>query len=399
MRSRDPSAAFALFVAFVGVACSASPPGHGGPTNGGASSGSADASTAADAVSPGQDAVVTVFDKALFAFHGAAGGERRRTASGAFPAGGTYERIVLGLQLECPQGGCDHWDRVGSVGIVTEPPVDGGSPGTVVEIARFVTPFGVGAPAWDYDVTDLAPLLTGDLTLQGFIDTWSPQGNPAANGAGWLVTATFTFTGGMPAKTPIANLPIWSWPANSDPPNAPYGDTGDAITNHLSPQTISLPPGASSYALRSFITGHGQGSAGNCAEFCKATHTITVGSQPFAQIPWRACCAPDPACETQPNPTPAQGVAPGQYGTYMYPRSGWCPGASVDPWMQDVTPAIGPGPSATFAYAADSYANACSPSAPACEVSQCAPGVGCAYNGGSHTAPFFYFSSLLVAYK
>jgi hypothetical protein len=210
---------------------------------------------------------------------------------------------------------------------------------------------------------------------------------------------TFSFTSGVPAKIPIANRPVWAWPADSDPPSTPYGDPADPSASHLPAQTFSLTSGASSYALRSFITGHGQGSTGNCAEFCKATHTITIGSQNFAQTPWRACCAPDPACEQQPNPVPAPGVTAGQHGTYMYPRAGWCPGASVDPWTQDVTQAIGTGSSITLAYTQDSYVNACRPSAPSCDVSRCVSSAGCPYNGGSHTPPTFYVSSLLVAYK
>jgi hypothetical protein len=334
---------------------------------------------------------VTPFDHTLFAFNGDPGGARRQTASATFPAGGTYQSIDLHLQLDCPSGGCDHWDRFGSLGVVVS--------GNVVEVARFITTFGVAAPAWDYDLTDLAPLLRGNLTVQGFIDTWSPQGNAAANGAGWLVTATFTFKGGVPAKVPVANLPVWSWPPNADPPNsAQYGDPSDPIGNHLKPQTIALPPGASSYALRTFITGHGQGNGSNCAEFCQATHTITVGTSAFTHTPWRTCCTPDPACESQSNPTPAAGVTPGQYGTYQYPRSGWCPGAAVDPWVQDVTHAVGTGMQG-FSYGVDGYVNACRPDAPTCNMSACALGTGCSYDGANHTEPFFYISSLLIAYQ
>jgi hypothetical protein len=328
----------------------------------------------------------------LFAFNGAPGGARRQTANAQFPAGGTYSKINLRLKLDCPTGGCDHWDRFGSFGVV--------SSGAVVEIARFITPFGVAAPAWDYDVTDLAPLLRGNLTVQGFVDTWSPQGNPAANGAGWSLTATFTFTGGVPAKNPIAVALVWSWPANMDPPNsAQYGDPADPVTMHLPPQTISLPPGASSFALRTFITGHGQGNSNNCAEFCQAKHTITVGTSSFTHTPWRTCCTPDPACERQNNPTPASGVTSGQYGSYQYPRSGWCPGAAVDAWTQDVTQAVGTGASSQVAYGVDSYVNACRMDAPTCDTSQCTLGTGCMYDGANHTEPFFYISSLIIAYQ
>jgi hypothetical protein len=271
-----------------------------------------------------------------------AGGARRQTATAMFPTG-TFASISLEVRLDCPAGGCDVYDRTGSLGVVTEPAVDGGAHGKVVEIARWITPFGVAAGPWQYDMTDLAPLLSGSATLQGFIDTWSPQNDPTMNGAGWLLTATFTFTPGTPAKTPLANFPLWPWPADNDPSSVPYGDSNKPISAYMTPQTVMLPAGASSYALRSFITGHGQGNTNNCAEFCQATHTVTVGSTPFTKTPWRTCCTPASACDQQTPQMPGPGVAPGQNGTYWYDRAGWCPGASVDGWTQDVTPAIGSG--------------------------------------------------------
>ncbi len=343
---------------------------------------------------------VTPFDKTLFAFNGAPGGARRTTVPAAFPTG-AFQHIGLTLRLDCPSGGgCDHWDRTGSLGVVTQPAVDGGSHGTVVEIARWITPFGVAAGPWEYDLTDLAPLLSGDVILQGFIDTWSPQAQPLNNGAGWLLTATFTFTPGTPAKIPVANLPVWSWPADSDPSSVPYGDPEKPLSSYMKPQTLTLPASASSYSLRSFITGHGQGSAKNCAEFCPATHTVTVGSTAFTKTPWRTCCTPDPKCENSANPQPAAGVTPGQLGTYMYPRSGWCPGSAVEEWTQDVTQAVGSGSGTTLAWAFDSYVNGCRPDVDdAGTCTSCEPGITCSYDGSGHTEPIFYISSLLVAYR
>jgi hypothetical protein len=373
-----------------------------GTSSTGNSNNGPDASMSGDAASgdgsSGQPIVVPAFDKTLFAFGSSAGGARRSTAPATFP-GGTFASIKLELRLDCPMGGCDVWDRTGSLGIVTEPAGDGGSHGAVVEIARFVTPYGVAAGPWEYDVTDLAPLLSGTAMVQGFIDTWSPQGNPAANGAGWLVTATFTFTPGTPTKTPVANLPLWPWPADGDPPSIPYGDSTKPLSSTMPPQTVAVPAGATSYALRSFVTGHGQGNTNDCAEFCPATHTITVGSMKFPKAPWRTCCTPDPACESQPNPMPATGVAPGQRGTYMYPRAGWCPGSAVEEWTQDVTPAVGAGPMATVAWSFDSYVNTCRDDINDAGTCTCDPGFTCGYNGGSHTEPIFHISSVLVAYR
>jgi hypothetical protein len=378
--------------------------GAGGSSGGGAGdaagddAGSDDAPEAAPVSSP---MTVTVFDKQLFAFNGAPGGARRTTLAATFPSGGTYASISLHIQLDCPSGGCDHWDRAASLGIVTEPPADGGSHGKVVEIARFITPFGVAA-GWDVDVSDLAPLLSGAVTLQGFVDTWSPQGNAPANGAGWLLTTTFTFTPGTPAKTPIANVPLWPWPADADPSTVPYGDPSKPLSAYVQPANVTVPAGASSYALRSFITGHGQGNSGNCAEFCMATHTMTVGAMPFTTTPWRTCCVPEPQCERQLFPKPAPGVAPGQLGTFGLPRAGWCPGSAVNAWTQDVTAAIAAQSAVELAYGLDGYVNGCRPElqdAGACDPMQCVLGTECSYDGASHTEPVFYISSLLVAYR
>jgi hypothetical protein len=92
--------------------------------------------------------------------------------------------------LRCPAGGCDVYDRLGPVSVVENP----GAGELAVEIARFITPFGVGA-AWDVDVTDLYPLLAGTQTIRVFIDTWVGLGSPSApdrslcDGSAWCATS------------------------------------------------------------------------------------------------------------------------------------------------------------------------------------------------------------------
>jgi hypothetical protein len=79
----------------------------------------------------------------------------------------------------------------------------------------------------------------------------------------------------------------------------------------------------------------------------------------------------------------------------MYARAGWCPGAAVTPWEQDVTRAVGTAPTVQVSYGTDSYVNTCRPDDSTC---QCDPGLACAFDTNGHTKPFFYISSLLVAY-
>ncbi len=350
-----------------------------------------DSSGSGDEPSPGASTTVSAFDAAHLFFKDwtATGNQRVVTAPAAFPASGAYSSIVLHVTLSCPQGGCDVYDRFGTIGIVTSAGVDGG-PNTVVEVARFITGFCQGG-SWDYDVTDLRPLLTGPQTVQAFIDTWVPQGQSGI-GQGWLLTASFEMTGGVPAKLPIANVPLWP---GQPVTQAWYGDPATPIANSVPPQTVTLPAGATSYALRSFVTGHGQGNADNCSEFCSRQHTLTVGSTANTTTVWRTDCASTP-------------TASSQCGTATDSRAGWCPGADVKPWVVDVSSQVGAGASTTVAYDVAPYADT------ACGCNTCRPGAvpdggtctGCAfagttcsYDGSLHTQPFYYVSSMLVAYR
>jgi len=333
---------------------------------------------------------VTAFDKTLVCFGNGGTGPCSRTVDKAvsFPKTGTFSKIVMRVSLTCPTNGCDHWDRVGSIQLVQAAAVDGGAT-TLVELGRFITPYGIRAgvnkpPVWDIDVTELRPLLSGDVTLRTFIDTWVPQGNAAQNGGGWLVGVTFEMTDGVAAKDPIVVLPIWSWKTTgSDPTQVVYGDPAQPIATSLPPQTITLPQGPKAWGIRSIITGHGQANLDNCAEFCSRKHTWTVGGMATTKAMWRTDCAKYPSS-----------------GTYSYPRAGWCPGADVLPWDFDVTAQIGSASSATIAYDVEAYVNTCNGSGPDGGVcTGCDPGVSCAYDGAGHTQPFYYVSSLLIGFR
>jgi hypothetical protein len=264
-----------------------------------------------------------------------------------FPDKGTYQQIVLELSLDCPDGKCDHWDRFGTIGLVSEKSLDGGTD-TVIEIGRFMTPYRVGGK-WEIDVTDLRPLLSGQVTLRAFIDTWVGPGSP------------------------ILVLPIWTMRS------LVYGDPAKPIAQ----STPLAVPAGSSYAIRTFVTGHGQGNKGNCAEFCSRKHSIAVDSVAHAATIWRTDC-----------PTTA---VPNQSGTWQYPRAGWCPGADVKPWTVDVTADLAGKKSATFGYDVEAYENSCRPDAATC--AGCSLGTACAYDGGNHTEPYYSVSSVLIAYR
>lgn len=334
---------------------------------------------------PGDDATVTGFDATPFSFTGT---ENRRTNDipVAFPAEGTYERITLTLTLACPDGKCDPWDRAGTVGVVVDAGDAGADDDVVVEIARFMTPYGVGG-TWTYDLTPLRPLLRGTKTLRGFVDTWVGPGSRYGNG--WALTTTFAFTGGTPERDPIAVLPVWQHATDT---SVVVGDPEKPVDRALPPRSLTLPRAASAVSVRTIVTGHGQGNAGNCAEFCKLEHTATIAGEKHALTPWRADCR--------------QTAVPGQQGTWTLPRAGWCPGADVKPWDYDVTglsaDALAGRAPIPFSHAIAAYENTCRPPTAdggTCDTSGCTLGTGCAYDGGNHTEPFLRLSTVVIAYR
>jgi hypothetical protein len=352
--------------------------GGGAGAGGGTSTGtptdtSIGGATTSSGPTPGADATVTPFDKTHIYFTGD-DNKRQVDATATFPDTGAYSKIILHLSLDCPpQGGCDQWDRFASLSLITEKGQNG-TPDTEIELARYITPYHVKAH-WDIDVTDLRPLLSGPVTLRSFIDTWVGPGSPY--GAGWLVTASFEMTGGVPEKEPIAAVPVWTRRA------AVYGDPKKPVADQVAPQMVNLPAGASSYALRTFITGHGQGNADNCAEFCSREHTITAGKTAHKQTVWRKDCATT--------------ATPNQQGTWKYSRAGWCPGADVLPWTLDITADVAGQSAASFAYDVAAYENTCRPDAMPC--AGCTLGASCDYDGGAHTEPNYQVSTLLIAYR
>jgi Peptide-N-glycosidase F, C terminal/Peptide-N-glycosidase F, N terminal len=322
-------------------------------------------------IEPGPDVSVTAFEGAhVFFLDGQ--NQRQIDVELELPAAGLgYESATLELALRCPDGACDWWDRAAYIGVV-----EGAGTETerVIEVVRFMTPYRVEG-AWSIDVSGLRPLLSGTRTLRVFIDTWVGPGH--ANGNGWLVDARFDFVGGVPAELPVEVIPLWAYS------EATVGDPALPVDGQLEPVTVGIPAGASRVELRSIITGHGQGNADNCAEFCQLAHGFLVGTTAVQQTVWRDDCADNPINNQQ--------------GTWMYARAGWCPGADVIAWVEDVTAGVVPGEDVEVIYDLSSYENTCRPDAPMCMG--CALGTGCEYDGGSHTPPVVKMSAVLVVYR
>ena len=163
-----------------------------------------------------------------------------------------YSDIFMTVALTCPAGGCDPWDRFANIKVKHL--------GESYEIGRYITPYGNGNCSWTLDVSDYRNLLTGDVTLVSFIETWSN---------GWEVTVDFEFVPGTPQYEHIAVRNLWV------DYQFTYGDTL-FYSIDLDEVVLPIPSNSQKTMIRVVNTGHGQGNTQNAAEFLSRDHVVEV---------------------------------------------------------------------------------------------------------------------------
>lgn len=237
-----------------------------------------------------------------------------------FPTGTTtYRKIIMTFTLgkyQCPgsQQYCGDWDYSKMVYLVT--------PTKTLELGRMITPYAnVSRFPWtwthrfEFDVTDYALYLNGPVTIR--ITPMGPDGFTAG--------LKFDFIEGTPSRNVIAIERLWKG-------NFRYGDPAMPIETVVDSRSFQMPVNAQSAALKLYLTGHGANAADNCAEFCQKYYQVKVNNSLQAQqIIWRDDCG-------------SNNLYP-QTGTWVFERTNWCPGATVNPYLH---PLIGINPGANF---------------------------------------------------
>lgn len=282
------------------------------------------------------------------------------TESFAFPEDNSgISQILMHFNLTCPAGGCDPWDRYAHIQLESQ--------GRIIEIGRYITPYGNNWCDWTLDVTEYRNLLQGEVTLKSFIETWSN---------GWAISVDFEFISGTADYEYVKVDNLWQ---------DYYFVYGDTIFNtlNLPSRQITIPANAEKTVVRVVNTGHGQGNTGNAAEFLPRTHEIRVnGQMAHEHNLWNDDC--------NQNPCSPQG------GTWEFGRAGWCPGQEVTPADFDITSLVTPGETVSLDYVLESYFNECSPWNPNCQNGiTCA---SCTYNNNGHTEPNYKMSIQLLNY-
>ncbi len=219
--------------------------------------------------------------------------------------------------IKDPQAVHDKWDRAGNVCLRVPGMPD-------IEVIKFVTAYG-GPSEHTLDVTHLAPLLRGDCTFAGFVDTWiSP---------GWKMDFELVFEE-HPGPDPIyrETTPDWA-----------YGILNEqAVRQSLLAEgelavDVDIPTGMGRVVMNYFVSGHCTDGT-DADEFVSKDNVIYVDGREVRRFkPWRNDCrrfrTVNPYCRRW---------SDGSWSA-DYSRSGWCPSDQVRPVEIDLTRYLAPG--------------------------------------------------------
>jgi hypothetical protein len=273
----------------------------------------------------------------------------------------------------------DRWDKSGSCFVVSDPEmlsilsitekdgkfpkdsfvddkyagfVNGENYKPVVELMRFMTPFGVGhysdnkvkyrkpvyIPSWEKqviwqnDITDLESLVTGEFYVGVWIDSWTAEG--------YDFDLKLTYSNRKQKKVSV--LPL----VNTIPYVGGQQIPDNFAHNNLE-ETIHLKKNVKNVKLHYITTGHGGHSGGD--EFIKIKNSVYFNNELVLDtIPWRDDCA----SFRRFNPTSGVWIKKDSASyidskTHSYKikeieeriassdlsRSNWCPGSFVKPMV------------------------------------------------------------------
>jgi len=280
------------------------------------------------------------------------------TSTVVFPtSAGAFSSLMAHLDIHCPTGGCDPWDRVGYMEAK-------GPDGNWVELFRYITPYNKVC-AHQRDLMDYSSILQGAVDVRFVIDC---QGN------GFLIDLNLDLVKGIPAHKYSSVDVLWRGTYN-------FGNYNDLQPVPVA--TVNFPTGTVSAKLKIITSGHGWGenNTGNAAEFYAATHNIRINNNIAYTQPIIVDCNPNP-----------DGCQP-QNGTWYYDRAGWCPGSisklydfSLDQFINQNNLQI--------RYEFDpNYVDLCNPDHP-----DCVTGVTCAECEDTYN-PVYIISGQIITYS
>jgi hypothetical protein len=269
----------------------------------------------------------------------------------------SFDTLEVEVTQQCPQAdvnelsmNCGAWDYIAFLSVVTGSAGDAGveagveagvadagadaeggapppPPVPTTEIARFITSYH-RETHWIVDATPMLALFK-DGGARHFHWEFAPSWNVQPT----TTVVTLRFSNQKKGYRPTTLVPLFQGGAF----NSHYDD-------NRTPVSAMIPASAKRVDLWAVISGHGGDMTTNCAEFCDHQHQFTVGSTVYKKD------YPMAGSETGCVADTANGMTPNQGGTWWYGRGGWCPGAPVIPWDNDVTKDAPAGASVSVSY-------------------------------------------------
>ncbi len=204
----------------------------------------------------------------------------------------------------------DPWDRAGSIYLDI--------PGqNNIEILKYITGFG-GHSILKQDVSFLAPMLKGEVTIKAFVDTWVQDG--------WVFDFSLDFI-----EVDTLQQSSWNYATLFN-----TGLTKEQVDEAHPTTHVNIPPSQERVMLTYYVSGHC--TDGNGAdEFESKENVITIDdSEVHRYKPWRDDCKNF----RDRNPTSGRW---GDVWSSDLDRSGWCPGDIVYPVILDVSSELNSG--------------------------------------------------------
>ena len=229
-----------------------------------------------------------------------------------------FDSLEVDVEIICDERNpfaCSEWDRIADIQLCA----DGAACTERREIARWITPYcRRGRQHWAIDASPFLALLRAGGATSFFVEL-GPEWERATE---WTARVSLRLrTRGGEARA-----------MGAEP--AFRGGAFGATYNDRMPVSFTPPAEATRVELVTILSGHGQESGNNCAEWCDHRHTFSVNG---AALPAIAHEGPSIGSARGCAALASEGVLPGQWGNWAQSRAYWCPGLPVEAGRTDIT--------------------------------------------------------------
>jgi hypothetical protein len=240
-----------------------------------------------------------------------------------------FNHLEIEIEITCELRNpfaCSEWDRIADVQVCLNEDCSDRR-----EIARWITPYWRRGPQhWTIDASAFLPLLSAGGETRFFVET-GPEWERATEYVG---TIALRLSNEADEPSPIGAVRVFT------------GGSFDSNYNAREPVAVEIPASATRVELVTILSGHGQVSGNNCAEWCDHRHSFSVNGTALPMIAHAGSVGSGLGCADHVR----DGVPPNQLGNWAPERAYWCPGLPVEARRDDITALAAPGSSASIDY-------------------------------------------------